>query len=424
MKTYTLQDGTEITPFLPPLEGEVEAIDTGDDCRRLVRRGVSAQEFSDYLNALESWGYQPYASAVIDQNAYFTYKNGEFVVTAMLIGENATARILIQPLSRTALMSPEQREGEACCEPLLTQLGLYYDFEGYKKEICYLNGMCDLIRCPDGSFLVIDGGHFKEIDADRLYQVMKKQAPDPQHITVSSWFLTHADGDHVGTLVTFCKKYSDKVTVRQFVFNFGSQFQIGAYPDCRGQVEQALAQSAYRDVPRVKAHAGQTSCIGGVAVQILYSADLLDEFPLKDFNDTSLVISAEVGGRKILFLGDYSEYGKTLMELYSDRTLKSDIVQVAHHGIAGQGPELYRRISAEYALIPVGDLLVEFDAVNGKHYRIEVDKLAINEPIMQLPPQNILTARDDVAVIRLDAQSMTVRSYDNDKEYLEAQEKS
>ena len=52
----------------------------------------------------------------------------------------------------------------------------------------------------------------------------------------------------------------------------------------------------------------------------------------EDFNDTSTVIKVEFDGKSFLLLGDINKNGEAqLLKHYTSKTLKSDIVQAAHH---------------------------------------------------------------------------------------------
>ena len=74
-------------------------------------------------------------------------------------------------------------------------------------------------------------------------------------------------------------------------------------------------------------------------------------------NNTSMVFKLEVNNKSILFLGDTGvESSKKLLEYHLD-DLKSDYVQMAHHGQNGATLELYKKIDPSYALWPTPDWL-------------------------------------------------------------------
>ena len=70
------------------------------------------------------------------------------------------------------------------------------------------------------------------------------------------------------------------------------------------------------------------------------------------FNDMSTVMSVVFDGKKSLILGDIDERAESvLLSHYSEKTLKADVVQVAHH-LFNYLDRLYDVIDAEYAMVP------------------------------------------------------------------------
>ena len=71
-----------------------------------------------------------------------------------------------------------------------------------------------------------------------------------------------------------------------------------------------------------------------------------------DFNDSCTVLKVNVDGKTFMSLGDiYGSAETTLLEYYSSDMLKSDVVQVSHHGW-NYMPSLYAAIDAKIALYP------------------------------------------------------------------------
>ena len=392
--------------------------DTGDGCYMLTFESVSAEKMQSYVATFENKGYTKYDENKIDDNLFYTYVSEENVLTAMYTKYNSTARVLIQPKENTALPTREADnvytpvEG---CETTITQLGLYYDY-GDNKASAYFNGMCYVIRLADGSFIVVDGGHNKSIDGDRIYNVLRKQAPDPDNIVIAAWVFSHAHSDHVGFFKDFAKTYSTKVTVEQFIFNFPSAEQRAGLSDNRGVVDVALKQY-FANVPIVKAHAGQVYHLRNAKLTMLYSLDLYTD-TLTDYNNTSLVFTVEAEGQKFMVFGDYSENGKTMRSMYSADTFKSDIMQVSHHGVAGQSTETYELVAPEYALWPAGDYFVSF-TYNGTVQNVQLNEKSWNQYMIQKMDQDkVLWALDDIVILTLGADGITSQVFENDTAYL------
>ena len=68
-------------------------------------------------------------------------------------------------------------------------------------------------------------------------------------------------------------------------------------------------------------------------------------------NNSSIVYRLIVEGKSILFLGDLGyEGGERLLAETPPYLLRSDIVQVSHHGQSGVGESVYRAIAPKIAL--------------------------------------------------------------------------
>ena len=83
-------------------------------------------------------------------------------------------------------------------------------------------------------------------------------------------------------------------------------------------------------------------------------------------NNSDIVYQAVINGKKLLFLGDLGyEGGKRLLKECGEETLKSDIVQMAHHGQNGVGKEVYMAVSPDICLWPTPEWLWNNDSGDG-----------------------------------------------------------
>lgn len=96
-----------------------------------------------------------------------------------------------------------------------------------------------------------------------------------------------------------------------------------------------------------------------------------------------------INGRSIMYLGDwgggnakdaeeYAEMERRLMDVYkkengTNPTIKSDIVQIAHHGINDYMPALYAAIEADYAFFSQAD--ASYNELTHICYRNIIDQL-------------------------------------------------
>lgn len=384
--------------------------DAGDGSYVLIFKRATADTVSSYISKLTAEGYTEYASNTIDGNRYYTYVSEKNVVNLAFTDYNDELKVIAERLSDTALPTRESDNKWTAADGVTTtisQLGLYYEYNGRND---YFNGMSYVIRLRDGSFIVIDGGHDKKIDSDRLYNVMRKQAPDPDNIVIAAWFFTHGHSDHTGFFKSFCQTYASKVTVEQFVYNFPSITEVNdaAQIGTTGNIVRY-----FKNVPVVKAHAGQVFNIRNAKITMLYTNDLW-EYSLKALstsNEASLVFTVETEGKKFMVLGDYYDDRGILRSLYSASTLKSDIMQVSHHGISNCGTKLYPIIAPEWVLWPLGsDYIAEYDRVISEHQ--------MNAYMKTMDKNKVFMAKDDIVILTLDNGNITSQVFETDAIYL------
>lgn len=80
--------------------------------------------------------------------------------------------------------------------------------------------------------------------------------------------------------------------------------------------------------------------------------DFKQPFFPDNFNATSLIFRVTAEGQTFMFLGDADETSNgILVERFGD-LLRSDVVQVAHHGYWGGTKEVYDAIAAPIVLWP------------------------------------------------------------------------
>ena len=117
-----------------------------------------------------------------------------------------------------------------------------------------------------------------------------------------------------------------------------------------------LLKTKYPNCKEMKVHAGQKIQIADVSLEVLYThEDLLTPvgcFNSADSNDTSTVIRFDNGQMSMMILGDAGQRTESrLRRVFTEATLKSDIVQPAHHMIYDVFA-IYKEIQPDFALVP------------------------------------------------------------------------
>ncbi len=230
-----------------------------------------------------------------------------------------------------------------------------------------------VIRTENGKLIVIDGGIEGEGQNAKAYMPAALRAiagvGQTDLVEVEAWILSHAHLDHYGELTKTLTEYAndENFVIKQFIFDF-PDFGSTEYPTAHsGQSYLDLLKNAmnafaearelpitngstyYDDVNGAFANAASIAegCeleIDGIRLEFLQTWRKEDG---TNINNNSLVMRAWVEGQSILFLQDTAvERGMTLVDTYGD-AIKSDIVQMAHHGQGGVDKAAYDAIAAK-----------------------------------------------------------------------------
>ena len=92
------------------------------------------------------------------------------------------------------------------------------------------------------------------------------------------------------------------------------------------------AAKNFKGVNVIQAHVGQEYYFADARVEVLYTIDSFVPGSLSYFNTTSLVVHLDLGGQRFLVLGDASNEAAGVLYSICGDYLKSDFVQIAHHG--------------------------------------------------------------------------------------------
>ena len=92
-----------------------------------------------------------------------------------------------------------------------------------------------------------------------------------------------------------------------------------------------------------------------------------EEIIVNSINNSSIILKTYIKDKSILFLGDSGEEsGRKFFKNTTKEKIKSDYVQMAHHGQAGVELNLYKIINPTYLLWPTPIWLWNNDSGNGE----------------------------------------------------------
>lgn len=325
-------------PLLP--YKSAESVDCGDDTHLVRISKVGAEDFANYKQILTEEGYSLVNTREAAGHLYATFVRDDIYVYTYYKPNSQTIRVITGPKEH---LPNTDTESEKIALPSLTLLGQSYSDIGL--------GM--VYRLPNGQFVVFDGG--ADYSKDFVYKAIKAEAVT-EEISIAAWFLSHSHGDHYGAFVDFVENHIDEISIETVVFNFATEDR---YAEIDGEetnksmntIREILA-TTLADTKIIKAHTGQVLEFGGIPFEVLYTCEDFYPSSFQYLNDTSLVVRAFVEGKSILMLADATyTVGAVLIEAYRDY-LKSDIVQLAHHGIWASIDKLYTYIDADVLIWP------------------------------------------------------------------------
>lgn len=325
---------------------------SGDGCVTLCYRQVCAEDFEAYRALLVSLGYTLYGENVINGNTYATYCGKE--QTLHLSYTPAFRRILrIVATPADEYLPPVAAPAyERVTETTFTQIGRRGAYQ-------IASGMSYIIQLADGTFIISDGGPYDEQDMHDLYQFLTQRTPAGQKPVISLWMMSHNHSDHYRLALRFFEIYGDKVEVLACAYNFPKFEACVDSNDIQGN-RPAFDAGVVGFVDGIKQHwpnathwvmhTGQRMIFADVTVEVLYTQEDLYPVPFSWINHTSLAVRLTTEHTSVILLGDCE---KSLCQQMADtfgEYLKSDILQLSHHGYNGACMDLYRYIDPEICL--------------------------------------------------------------------------
>lgn len=325
--------------------GTVQTLDAGDGAYMLAVKQSDLKSFREYRKKIVAAGYTLYTSHSATGNEFYTYVNDEYTIHTYYRFYDRSVRAIIEPKGMLPLTEPEAYE--IVTTPSLTMVGVEIGTAN--------NGLCLIFRLSNGHFMILDGGNNKEVYADRIYEKLVELAPDKNNIVVDAWFISHGHTDHAGGMIQVGKHYSKEITVKQFISNIPPNEKLLEINDLTTEANARNAMKSYSGAAFTKAHTGQVFYFADAKVEMLYTVEDIYPNKLADGNSASMVFRVTLGGQTIMCLGDeHTDSSSVLTSMYTNLYLKSDMVQVSHHGLIGATSSLYAQIQPDVALWPSG----------------------------------------------------------------------
>lgn len=321
---------------------------TGDGSVLRSYKEKNLEELNTLCRLLKSQGWECVSRYGKSGSEFATYKKGNELYHFYLPADRSGSLRVAYSDHANLPQEPETTTGSY--ETAVVQLNLpLTDMNGYS------NGMGYVVRLADGTFLIFDGGYAEQ--ADQLWQTLVKLHGSEDGIVIRAWCLTHAHGDHYGILDQFSRTYASRLTLERFLA-VPVNASDASDPFFNNSLPKVLArfEGAVLTVP----HTGMVFRFCNLELEILYTPDehLIDGKPADlDFNSTGTVYRLSGDGDSMLFLGDAMHDVTDRLYAIWDEALRTNMVQVAHHGVGNSSAAFYEFLKPTVLFYPAGHLL-------------------------------------------------------------------
>ena len=209
------------------------------------------------------------------------------------------------------------------------------------------SGNCFLILSKNKKVIMIDSGKFAAYRKVILPFLNKHQIT-----TINQIWLSHQHPDHVGGFIELMKDKKINI-LKIFLYDpypveLVAPIETWVNYDYQTEYEQILKDHVNR---LVKLKTGQSHHIDDILIEVLSAKNP----HLRLVNNSSVVQKISYKKVSFLFTGDAGfEQEEHMLNKYQHRAaaFKSNVVQVAHHGIKGLSTKFYSLVEPQIAIFP------------------------------------------------------------------------
>ncbi|MBE7044085.1 MAG: MBL fold metallo-hydrolase [Ruminococcaceae bacterium] len=246
--------------------------------------------------------------------------------------------------------------------------------------------------------VVIDGGNPE--DMPHLFEMIGERK-------IAAWILTHPHFDHISGFVQEIEHGKLAERIERIYYNFPSAEFVKS---CEPEIEPCSILDFNRILPDIKekctiVQPGMLAEVDGLEIEFLFCGEERFRYPKPNLavNESSIVFRVTADGMKsVLFLGDSGpEGGRALLHECGDR-LKSDIVQMSHHGHSGVTEEVYQCIAPKICLWCAPEWLWEEEDIEfepelwgTKHQRKWMDDMGVTHYVTKDGTQMIPILKEE-----------------------------
>ena len=342
-------------------------------CEEIIVKDVTVDEYNAYITKLQAEGYTKYTDNDMSGNLFTTLYNKDYTLNVGYYKPYDEVRIVMEPYGDETLPGLEsENQYKVVTTSQVTMIGCEY-----KKSDGYAgNGLCLLFRLADGRFVIVDGSFNRADNANTLVNIIKEQAKEyatGKDITIAAWFVSHAHSDHDGVLKNHYSLFK-QFTVERVIANFMTDEErdrsmassySGNWSSGEGGSDDAdRTAAAGLGADFVVCHVGQRFYFADTVFEILYTVESYGPTVVNALNTSTILVRAittDASGKSstTMVMGDVTGPAMQICNKMYGTDMRSEIVQVAHHGYTTWGNDSamatgYKYMAPEIVLWPQG----------------------------------------------------------------------
>lgn len=368
--------GSKDLSILPIVDGAsfYSTYESNLACDEIILDDVTADSYNAYITKLEGEGFTKYTSNDINGNLFTTLYNKDYTLNVGFYQPYKQCRIIMEPYSDETLPGLEaDNKYQVVTTTQVTMIGCDY----LKADGKYAgNGLCLLFRLADGRFVIVDGSFNRAENATILANTITEQAKEyatGKNIKIAAWFISHSHGDHNGTLNGQNSVFK-KFTVERVIANFMTDAERERSMNSAHSDNWSSGEGGGDDGTRnaaaalgadfIVCHVGQRFYFADTVFEILYTVESYGPTVVNALNTSTILVRAittDASGKSTttMIMGDCTGPAMAICNKLYGTNMRSEIVQVAHHGYTTWGNDTamataYKYMSPEIVLWPQG----------------------------------------------------------------------
>ncbi len=211
------------------------------------------------------------------------------------------------------------------------------------------------IKDKNGRLTVIDGGYRE--DAEYVKGILEEEGG-----VVDNWIITHPHPDHVGAFNYICEHYSSEIKINKI---YAIDLDYDSYKERAEEWDGFYEYESFLSVTEnlnnvIYLYDGDEFEVDGLKGKVFSAySDKIKELTDDLANDGSMMFKLQGNQESILYCADvgYRISDKIISEYKEE--LKSDYIQMGHHGNGGLTDEFYQYVSPKVAFFDAPEWLMK-----------------------------------------------------------------